>query len=473
MKYKWLYVPKEYQKDFKIRVFCNYKMCRTNVHAYCKANNEPIPIAECPFTAKHTFKVYYHVPKTRNDRITRTLKTRDLKEAIMEAIQIKEELEKTNYMSASEQTQELDNYPQDLQGCMDRYLLYLEGDPSVAPGYNRRKRSKLHITDVNSTFKEFRKCLDSNNHDSSTLPISNIDRFMVGNYHDHLEGKGAANRTYNKKMGYLSTFLDYLIKDEEYEIDNPFQRVRHKPVRPHDVPNITLEEFDALINISQNKEAGKQVLSTGEIKWLHKPWLANSYKLSLMTGRRGPEVASLTWDQIQVDAAGMPESIRCEDLKVNHRHNSDQDKKHVYVPVTDELLGLLCEMGYEKFHKSSEHILAPEETMQRGTIARHMSRAFSHYFSKLEIPDRTLTFYSLRKTYITNLAIYSNPEIASNVIGHSSKGVTEAHYVRAQKVSKSVRGYSVFSDERKSHRTEQLNEVRDTSGEQQSKSRQR
>lgn len=60
------------------------------------------------------------------------------------------------------------------------------------------------------------------------------------------------------------------------------------------------------------------------------------------------------------------------------------------------------DLGYEEHKGKDLYILAPFETMERRTIMDFMSKSFSHYYKKLKT-GRDLTFYDLRKTYISHL----------------------------------------------------------------------
>ena len=76
-----LHIPQS--KKWKgLTVFCN--KCKTSVYDICKDSGKPIK--KCIYGDRHSFKVTAHVPGTENARKTLMLDTRDVDEAIKEAI---------------------------------------------------------------------------------------------------------------------------------------------------------------------------------------------------------------------------------------------------------------------------------------------------------------------------------------------------------------------------------------------------
>lgn len=66
-----------------------------------------------------------------------------------------------------------------------------------------------------------------------------------------------------------------------------------------------------------------------------------------------------------------------------HRRNRSRKNKLILRAITSELYELLVRMAVEKYRHTGKYILAPEETMQRDTIARFMTKLFSHYHQQL------------------------------------------------------------------------------------------
>src|SRR5665213_4518229 len=84
---KPLYIPPS--KKWKgLTVYC-YK-CKTNMSEVCNENGKPL--SKCQFGEKHVFKVYISVPGTANARKTKKLNTRDVNEAIKQAIEFEKEV---------------------------------------------------------------------------------------------------------------------------------------------------------------------------------------------------------------------------------------------------------------------------------------------------------------------------------------------------------------------------------------------
>jgi len=86
---KPLFIPESKKvRGLGLVVYC-YK-CQTNMFDICKETGRTLK--HCPNGDKHVFKVYIHVPGTKNERRTKKLDTRDLNEAIRQAIAFNEEV---------------------------------------------------------------------------------------------------------------------------------------------------------------------------------------------------------------------------------------------------------------------------------------------------------------------------------------------------------------------------------------------
>lgn len=74
---KPLYIPPT--KRLKgLVVYCH--KCKTNMQDVCKATGKSLKF--CPNGNKHVYKVYIHVPGTKNERRTKNLETRNLNKEI-------------------------------------------------------------------------------------------------------------------------------------------------------------------------------------------------------------------------------------------------------------------------------------------------------------------------------------------------------------------------------------------------------
>ena len=131
------------------------------VYPYCKkcrriiANGrcglDKTKLLNCQFTNKHEFKAYVTIPSTNGEqRKTRLLGTRDLKEAISKKMEFEEELKKSNYQNKNIASQQSIK-PEKLIECMAMYIGFLNNIGVSEHKY--KERSKKHIKDVERFFK--------------------------------------------------------------------------------------------------------------------------------------------------------------------------------------------------------------------------------------------------------------------------------------------------------------------------------
>jgi len=433
-----------------LTVFCT--KCNTNVSETCRTTGNPIQ--RCPFGDKQRFKIYVHKPGTRNTRVTKIFQTRNLDNAIAEAIQFKKELEekdfsgvsvpssvKSNQLKKEIQTVNNETLPLNLLQVQSRYLGFMSGDKEICPSYMYRPRSKQHLADISRGMECLIISLKEAQYPIEQLKITDIDKHALGVFYDYMNTRKLSGCTINKYLGYLTTMYTWLIKQEGYQIQNIFEGVRRHSVKAQEIESITKEEIQKLLKAVKNKKLGIEELSTGEKKSLWKPWLAPAIRLSLFSGRRGAEIFELRFSSI-IEEKGEMTFIRSEDIKVNKIRNLQGDaKKYVSIPITSELKKLLLELGYKKNKGTSKYLIADEEKMQRDTMARHLWRAFGHYAKKIKLNK---TFKSLRKTHASALAAIMGAENARIITGHSGLKVMEDHYFDKKVIGKVASDFSVF-----------------------------
>jgi integrase len=453
-----LYIPPT--KRLKgLVVYCN--KCKTNMTDICKMSGKSLKF--CPNGDKHVFKVYVHVPGTSNERRTKSLDTRNLDEAIRQAIEFKNEVkhnihQKSNDDKVKEEcTVEKSNKPIKLMHAMARYIGWLHNED--VPAHMIKKRSDDHIKDVERAFRVFAESLKNDGHKISDLAVDDINDKVVGQIYSNLENKKFANRTFNKYFSYYTSFIKWYAEEYNNPLKNYFEKVQRKKLNPNPEA-ITKREYEALLK-QITPETGIKEYENGvkSTRNVYRPWLADGIKLALETGRRREEVINLKWNNIQ-ESEGI-QFIKVQDYKVNRIQNriSEEEKKYIYVPVTDSLKGLLNELEYEKYRGTDNFILAPDINISRNRIMSDvLSNGFSHYYNQLNT-GRKLTFKSLRKTYITNLQIYfSGSGDTKAITGHSDNQVIERNYIDKKEIAKASRGFSVFSKE--TERTDELKEIR-------------
>jgi len=464
-----LYIPPS-KKVTGLVVYC--KQCKTNVFDICKVSGKSIKL--CPNADKHVFKIYISVPNTKNERRTKILDTRDLDEAIIQAIAFKKEVKNnviqkpivTTQKSVSneiripkepKQKQEEQQIPELLVHAMARYIGWLNNED--VPSHRQRIRTYNHIKDNERALKVLADCLKNEGYNLSTVSIHDINDKMVGEIYSYLETKNFANRTFNKTIGHYTSFLKWYSEEYNVNLRNWFSRIKRKRLNPNPEA-ITLSEYEAFLKqispengIKENKQWAKPTRN------MYRPWLADGFKLALETGRRREEVINLKWDAIK-ESEGI-KYIECEDIKVNRIQNRilDNEKKMICIPITASLDELLHELGYDERINTDSYILAPNVKISRGKVMSNLlSRSFSHFYGQLNT-GKNLTFKCLRKTYITKLQIYfSGTGNTKEVTGHSDNQVIERNYIDKREIAKASAGFSVFSKELE--RTEELKDLR-------------
>lgn len=461
-----LYIPPN-KKVKGLVVYCY--LCKTNITSgICKTTGKSIK--QCPNGDKHVFKVYVSVPGTKNERRTKKLETRDINEAMKQAIDFEKEVKantprvEDNNREAShtvkpEVKKESQGKPYLLIHALARYIGWLHNEG--VPAHLVRERSSEHIKDVERAAKSLIESLTNNGYNLRIISVEDINDEMVGKVYTNMEQRKFANRTFNKYFGYYSTFLQWYNKEYNYDIKNCFERAKKKNLNPNPEA-ITHSEYEALLKqitpengVKEYKEGVKPLRS------VYRPWLSDGIRLALETGRRREEIINLKWDNIQ-ESEGI-QFIKVEDYKVNRIQNriSEEEKKYIYIPVTDSLGKLLEELDRSKYSNTDNYILAPEIKISRGRVMSDiLSRGFAHYYNQLGT-GRKLSFKCLRKTYITNLEIFMGAGNTKTITGHSGDQVIQRNYIDKKEIAKAARGFNIFSNE--GERVDDLKEFRTAS----------
>lgn len=437
---KPLYIPKS--KKWKgLTVFCN--KCKRVVYEKCPKSGKSITL--CKNGNKHVFKVTVHVSGTSYGKKTKNLETRDLEEAIKQAIEFENEIK-----GKLQAVKKVDNNPTVINeeksqpvflvNAMAKYVGWLNNEG--VPAHRVKERSKDYIRDIQKAFIEFSHCLKVNKFKLPTVTIDDINDDMVGLLFEQMEKSGMANRTFNKKIGYYTSFIEWLKEQYNYQGKNYFETVSRKIVIQNPEA-ISQKEYEALL-LQITPENGVNTNEKVARKNLYRPWLKDGIRLALETGRRREEIINLKWNNIN-ENDGI-EYIKVEDYKVNHiqKRVTEQEKKYIYIPVTETLNELLYELEYEKHIGSERYILAPEINIQRNRIMSDaLSRGFTHFYDQLNT-GRKLTFKSLRKAYITKLEIFMGSGNTKAITGHSDDQVIERNYIDQKEMAKAAKNFAVF-----------------------------
>jgi integrase len=425
-------------KGLKVKGLCVYcTKCKFNVTDRCGLTSKRI--SNCDNVEKHRYKVLVYIPGTEGMSKSKLLDTRDHTEAMKQAIAFREELEKNNYSTkviASKTT-----IPKTIVEAMAYYISYLNNE---TPHEQEHKiRSKGHIDEVERYFKYFIEYLESVGTLPIILPVQKMDKDLVGKLKSFLlETKRFAPKTYNKYIGLMRIFTEFIIDEFEFKIKNPFKGFKPLKVEKR-VKTIINNEFHDLLEIIR-PENGIETLSTGQKKNRYKPWLKDAILLTLLTGRRREETVTMKFNGVIENEKGEPISIGIEDYKVNRSNGvtKKEGRKTIYVPVISPLKTLLLKLGYTENKGKDMYILAPDETMERRTMMDFMSKSFTHYYKQLNT-GKDLKLYDLRKTYISHLYA-KHGEKARMITKHSGEDVMMQHYIDDKVVAEIAMDFGMF-----------------------------
>jgi integrase len=432
--------------------------CQTNVIDICKEKN--IALQKCEFGDRHVFKVYCYVPGTK-ERKTKVLQTRDVNEAIKLAIEFSQEVKENNIVNNERHVSQLVVKEKKTSGILikdsiEKYIQWLKG--INVPEHLKKERTAHFVDEVKRKLNQFTNCLKANGHDLNVVTVNDINDEIVGEFYQYLNAQDRfGNNTFNKHLSYASSWLRWF-SEQHYTIRNWFANVKRKPSNHHPL-SIQEEEYNTLLN-EVTEENGIELTSSGKRIQHYRYWLKDAIRLGLETGRRREEILKLKFNEISYDLQGAPEFIKIEDFKVNRAQHrmTEEEKKYIFIPVTDSLLKLLTELGYEKYKGSDIFIIAPEESFQREKpLQDTVSRSFSHYIKK--VTERPLTFRCLRKNYITSLKLLLGGN-AKIVTGHSGDAVIDRHYLVREEVARQAKSLSIFGEVRNQELKETRNNVK-------------
>jgi integrase len=407
--------------------------------------------------------VYVHVPGTDNARRTKKLETRDVNEAIKQAMDfeknVKAENNKIVVTRQEGKHDEKDNIPYLLVHAIARYSAWLRNEN--VPEHLQQERSEDYVQDIERKLKLLIQCLDHKGYDLNSFRVDQINNETVGHVFSFLKNeRNFSARTFNKHFSYYTSFLKWFT-EEYYPVKSWFMRVDKMPTGS-DPEAITKDEYEALLN-KVTPENGIEKYDTGvkEVRNFYRPFLKRAFSLALLTGARREELIKMKFNCIKRDEENRGH-IRIEDFKINHiqKRKTEKDKKYKKIPLTKSLCELLDEMGYKDFKGTDNYILAPEIKSRGEAMCDLLSRSFTHYYKQLNT-GRHLTFKSFRKAYITALSVYTRGANVMDYTGHKNERTIEQHYKDKSVIAKSLWDFEVFSAE--SERNNELEQVRSKS----------
>ncbi|MGP8214415.1 MAG: hypothetical protein ACLQQ4_02510 [Bacteroidia bacterium] len=450
---KPLYIPVSSRRQ-GVKTWCS--VCRQEVSDICIHTGKKLQ--SCKNGDKHKFKLIARIPGTEDGRKTKLIETRDLGEAIIEAIQYKKEVKEATIQSPlipnnsgilqPEPTKiNENNIPTLLVEALAKYSALFQGEGVY--DFKQRHRCKRYRKDTIRSYVHLLECLAMKGYDLDKLTISEFlteetlneifleleDAFNTGEF---------GGTTYNKRLDCFHRFEVWLSESLKYPFYNLFRKLERKIVT-HTPTAISEEDFQRLIKQITPENGVKLVnYKSRKYEYYYQPWLANGFKLALFTGARREELVMLKYSSIKYDNNDRA-YIAIENFKVNRYEKlTGNNKKYIPVAVSDDLLKLLIELGYDKYKGTDTYILAPEITENRERMCDKLTKGFHHYYQQLNT-GLNLTFYSLKRTNITAQHLHSGKDFKPT--HHSGIKVEIDRYVDQKVIKKGKHGYKVFPRE--------------------------
>lgn len=430
-----------------LRVWCSY--CKTVVKACNEIDGGPLK--ECPHIERLSYRFVGFIPGTRQ-RVVRSLGI-SFAEAIKQAAILKQQLENGTVETVREKSKGLavvpvhnvaDTQPELLTHLFGKYLASLNGEN--VPAHLKVVRSKGHINTVKTTFKFFVLAIRDAGFDPKTFRLVDISDAVIGKLHDRLIAHGYSNSSYNRSFSHLTTFAGWCEREDYGSVKRFFEKVPRKTVTPR--PEIiTAEEFEKTIAAISHENGWQYNIGKKKEKRNHyRDYLVPAFRFALIAGRRLEEILTCRFGDVHTDEKGNARVIEFTDHKVSRiLHVAQGEERKLFTPVTKEILDFLISQGYGK-RSTDDFILAPEILHRRVAEMRQcLTRGFSHFFKQGNTDcRREVSFKTLRKTYLTNLAIHMGKDVTA-VSGHSDTQVLR-HYLNEKQLAAAMamQNFSVF-----------------------------
>lgn len=385
----------------------------------CKIDNP-----KCRHYENHSYRMRVHVAGTKNKIKSKTLDSKKYEEALIEAIEFKNEMIKNNFQSIK-----VDETGNDysIADAILKYHQYLSGEHIYV--HKRKIVTEAYRDECIRYCRYFASTLKKK-YDLSLKRVASINQVDVADFYLWAENHYAP-KTFNKCMRELKAFFEFLIEVEEIEMKNPFKKYVSKYVEKSNNETLTKDEFEKIIKSIDVKSPVKVYDGKGKNvkKKMYYPYLKNAFKLFLFTGCRREEVLDLRWSQIFSTINGI-KFFRIENSKViksNRAKNKTIEVAPKYVPINLDLYDLLLEIGYEEKKNSDEYIIAPDRNVTSKTLMDRVSKSFTHYKEETEI-EKNISLKNLRKTYLSwvNAVMLKDTRILSS---HASSDVLDKYYL--------------------------------------------
>lgn len=383
----------------------------------CKTKNP-----KCKHYDKHRYRMHVHIPNTKRGERSKVLTSTNYDEALEEALAFKKEMISNNY-EVDKPIIEGNNYS--LADAILKYYQYLGGVHEYA---HKRKNVSPDYKEECYRYCKFFAEVVKRKKDIQKMFVKDTTQSDVAAFYIWAEEK-YNGRTFNKVMGALKAFYNFLIKVEKIDMDNPFEVYVTKAVVKSNPLSLTVEEFKKILEAVETASPYMYLGGRGERKNMYRPYLKEAFKMFLMTGGRREEVVRLKWSQI-FHTMEKIKFFRFKNLKVlrqKETKNITSETEDKYVPINADLFELLLEMGYEKFKETDEYVLFPNRNCNYETMMDNISKAFTHYRIAAGV-TKEVSLMDLRNTYLTWVHVVLNKD-TKILSSHASNAVLENHYL--------------------------------------------
>lgn len=391
---------------------------------FCKTCNKDN--SNCRHFDNQVYRVRVHVPGTKNSVKTKKLESTNYSDALLEAIAFEKELNASDFTTIvgnaviEKHVEEEKGNDYSLADAVIRYSQYLNGESSYA--HLKKEVSVGHKKELLRYCRYFSQSVHKSK-DITKFRVKDVARDEVSCFYVWAEKK-FMEKTLKKCMSTLKGFFEFLIDIEEIDMRNPFRTYVVKSSAGSVIETVTKQEFEELLQAIDTANPMLQLGGKGEKKDMYRPYLKHAYKLFLLTGCRREELVVLKWSDIYA----FDETVKflyIDNIKVQRIKN----RKNVLrpIPITEQLMELLIEMGYNEKYMPKGYILCPKRDMSVPSMMDFLSKSFTHYWKSTK-NSKECSLKNLRKTHFTwvNKVMGDETKILSS---HSSSEVLQKFYL--------------------------------------------
>lgn len=412
------------------------------LHIVCKKCNKQIETSQSPYKGcVHPIERqrYKAIVNVNGGRKTRDLKATDYNDAVIELSEFKKELSNPFNFSFKKEKDEVA-----FTGFIDCILMYSDYLENVdIPKYQQKIRSVKYIKETIRYVFNFANFIKSKGLNPEKLTIFQVDKFILGNFYEHLENTIKSNSTFNHHIRAIKNFYNFLTIEKELAIPNIPKKMKLKYENPNPT-SIEDNDFLKLLSVI-NEEDSIETLKSGIKKNRYRHYTKAGIELAAFTGMRLEEVTSLKYSDIVVDSNGELEFLIGTDLKFERAHNWDNTKatKTVYIPISKELEDLLIKLNYLENLGVDKYLIAGEDGIDRKTLAKQLSHSFTFYRNKAELSN-DFSIKHLRKTFLTKLHLQTG--LTESMGYQKTANVVLKNYIDKKAVVREAnkRGFSYF-----------------------------